>query len=264
MILVHRNGASFFQFENLMQYEVIDHGVFTRRFGNSKGNFQSLNVSFGQGDVPEHVRENRRLIARAIAGEALVFAEQVHGEEIIVVNSQNSAPDMDADRAVGQADALVTNVPGKFLAIQLADCQSILLYDPIRQVIANVHCGWRGSIRNIIGKTVDAMHKCFQCSRTDIIGGIGPSLGPCCAEFINYRKEIPGKFWQYKSEGDYFDFWALSRDQLVEAGVLPQNIETGGICTKCNTSTFFSYRAEKQTGRFASVIGIHSPDALST
>ena len=60
-----------------MQYEVIDHGVFTRRFGNSKGNFQSLNVSFGQGDVPEHVRENRRLIARAIAGEALVFAEQV-------------------------------------------------------------------------------------------------------------------------------------------------------------------------------------------
>jgi YfiH family protein len=262
LILVNRNGTSFFQFENLIPYTAIRHGVFTRRFGNSTGVFQSLNVSFGLGDVAANVRANRRLIARAIEGEDLVFAEQVHGDEVIVVNYQNSGSDMGTDRMVGIGDALVTNVSGKFLVVQLADCQSILLYDPIRRVVANVHCGWRGSIKNVIGRTVYVMHKCFQSNRTDIIAGIGPSLGPCCAEFVNYRKEIPEKFWCYKSADDHFDFWALSIDQLVSAGVLRENIETGSICTKCNTEAFFSYRAEGQTGRFASVIGINRSTAF--
>ncbi len=257
MILVEGNGASFFQFENLARYTAIRHGIFTRRFGNSMGAFQSLNVSFGLGDEAEHVRANRLLIARVIEGEDLVFAEQVHGDVVIVVNSQNSDSEMDADRVAGIGDALVTDVFGKFLVVQLADCQSILLFDPIRRVVANVHCGWRGSLKNIIGRTICVMQKCFQCNSTDIIAGIGPSLGPCCAEFVNYRKEIPEKFWSYRAADNHFDFWALSRDQLIGTGILQENIETGGICTKCNTEAFFSYRAEGQTGRFASVIGIN-------
>jgi YfiH family protein len=263
LILVNRSGASFFQFENLARHATIRHGVFTRRFGYSTGVFQGLNVSFDLGDVGDHVRANRHLIAEAIEGEDLVFAEQVHGDNVIVVNSQNSGSEMGTERVVGIGDALVTDTSGKFLIIQLADCQSILLYDPIRRVIANVHCGWRGSIKNILGRTVHVMNKCFRCNSTDIVAGIGPSLGPCCAEFVNYRKEIPEKFWRYKSADDRFDFWALSRDQLVGAGVRREKIETGSICTKCNTEAFFSYRAEGQTGRFASVIGINRPAAFA-
>jgi len=245
------------QFENLTRHTEIGHGVFTRRFGHSTGAFHSLNVSFGLGDVADHVRANRRRISRAIEGEDLVFAEQVHGNVVVVVNSQNSGLDMSTDRVVGIGDALVTDVSGKFLMVQLADCQSILLYDPIQKVVANVHCGWRGSIKDILGRTVDVMNKRFRCNSRDIIAGIGPSLGPCCAEFINYRSEIPEKFWHYKSANDHFDFWSLSRDQLIGAGLLRENIETGGICTKCNTESFFSYRGEGQTGRFASVIGLN-------
>ena len=257
MILVNRNGAAFFQFESLTCYTEIGHGVFTRRFGHSTGVFQSLNVSFGLGDVDDHVRANRRRVARAIESEELVFAEQVHGADVIIVNSQNSSFDPGTDRVVGIGDALITNISGKFLIIQLADCQSILLYDPIQQVVANVHCGWRGSIKNILGRTAHVMNKRFRCNSADIIAGIGPSLGPCCAEFVNYRSEIPEKFWHYKSADDHFDFWSLSRDQLIGAGVLQNNIETSRICTKCNTEAFFSYRGEGQTGRFASVIGIN-------
>ena len=257
LILVNRNGAAFFQFESLARYSAIGHGVFTRRFGHSTGVFQSLNVSFGLGDVVDHVRANRCRVARAIESEDLVFAQQVHGADVIIVNSKNSGFDQDTDRVVGIGDALITNVPGKFLIIQLADCQSILLYDPIQQAVANVHCGWRGSIKNILRRTVNVMNKHFQCNSADIIAGIGPSLGPCCAEFVNYRNEIPEKFWHYKSADDHFDFWSLSRDQLVSAGVLQDNIETSRICTKCNTDAFFSYRGEGQTGRFASAIGIN-------
>ena len=257
MILASRNGSAFFQFESLTRYTEISHGVFTRRFGHSTGVFQSLNVSFGLGDVDDHVRANRRRVARAIESEDLVFAQQVHGADVIIVNSQNSGLCPGTDRVVGIGDALITNVSGKFLIIQLADCQSILLYDPIQQVVANVHCGWRGSIKNILGRTAHFMNKRFRCNSADIIAGIGPSLGPCCAEFVNYRSEIPETFWHYKSADDHFDFWSLSRDQLIGAGVLQNNIETSRICTKCNTEAFFSYRGEGQTGRFASVIGIN-------
>jgi YfiH family protein len=131
-----------------------------------------------------------------------------------------------------------------------------MLVDPRRKVVANVHVGWRGSINGIIARTLGAMVKRFGCQAHDIVAGIGPSLGPCCAEFVNYKKEIPEKFWSYKDAAHHFDFWAISRDQLVADGVLPENIAISHMCTKCNTELFFSYRAEGTTGRFAAVIGM--------
>jgi YfiH family protein len=257
LIIANKNGASFYQFENLIKYPAIRHGVFTRHCGHSTGHFRSLNVSLGQGDEDEKVMKNRRLISQAMEGAALVFAEQVHGDHVVILNSEDSDSFSGNDRVIGIGDALVTNVSGSFLTIQLADCQSIMLYDPVRQVIANVHSGWRGSIKNIVGKTVQIMQKRFKCNSAHLIAGIGPSLGPCCAEFMNYQKEIPREFWHYKSDGNRFDFWALSRDQLICAGIRRENIEAGNICTRCNTETFFSYRAEGRTGRFASVIGLN-------
>ena len=96
----------------------------------------------------------------------------------------------------------------------------------------------------------------FGVNPQNIIAGIGPSLGPCCGEFQNYRTEIPEKFWGYKDRFVNFDFWALTRDQLTEAGLGEENIEASGICTKCNPHQFFSYRRQNTTGRFAAVIGL--------
>jgi hypothetical protein len=100
------------------------------------------------------------------------------------------------------------------------------------------------------------MKQHFDCHPGRIQAGIGPSLGPCCAEFINYRKEIPKEYWRYMGLNAHFDFWALSRDQMLQAGMAAANIEPGGICTRCHTDDFFSYRAARTTGRFAAVIGL--------
>ena len=257
MILTHKKGASFYQFESLAQYPEIRHGIFTRHFGFSTGPFESLNVSFGLGDRAAHVKANRQVIARAMGSNQLVYAQQIHDNQIGILDIKNLACKAVAKSAIGTVDALVTNASGKFLTIQLADCQSILLYDAIRRVVANIHSGWRSSIKNIAGQTVGAMEKHFKCQPADIVAAIGPSLGPCCAEFVNYRKEIPKIFWPYKTVNDHFNFWAISRDQLTRAGVLQENIEFSNICTRCNTEIFFSYRGEGQTGRFASVIGLN-------
>jgi YfiH family protein len=151
---------------------------------------------------------------------------------------------------------MVTNQSGRFLVVQVADCQPILMYDPRRRVVANVHAGWRGSVANIVGRTLRVMHRRFGCLAGDVRVGIGPSLGPCCAEFIHYQQEIPQPLWAYRRDSAHFDFWAMTRDQLVAAGVPENHIQVSRLCTKCNTDRFFSYRGEKTTGRFPAVIGL--------
>jgi hypothetical protein len=151
---------------------------------------------------------------------------------------------------------MLTDRAGKFLVVQVADCQPILMHDPVRRVVANVHCGWRGSLADVAGRTVAALQGRFGCAPQDLLVGVGPSLGPCCAEFVNYRSEIPERLWGYRRDSVCFDFWAMTRDQLVAAGVRDGNIQISGLCTRCDPGRFFSYRTHNRTGRFPAVIGL--------
>ncbi len=261
MLIKRKGGLSFFQFLNLSRYSKIHHGIFTRKGGVSPKPFDSLNISFGVGDDPEHVDKNRKMMAECFGIEAknnsMIFLKQVHSDHVCVL-ARESVPKKSKNNPemVLSGDAVITNIPEKNLVIQVADCQAILLYDPQQHVIANIHSGWRGSILNIVGKTVKVMNRVFRSDPRDILAGIGPSLGPCCSEFVNYRTEIPSSLWKYRIHGNRFDFWNISRDQMKSEGILGENIEKSGICTKCSTDLFFSYRGEQVTGRFSAVLGL--------
>jgi YfiH family protein len=192
-------------------------------------------------------------LQRAIGAGRLVFVRQVHGRAVLALKQP---PPPGQDGPVGTADAIVTDRTGLLLTILVADCQAVLLFDPRRRVVANVHSGWRGSIANVIGATVSVMVNDFGCRPNDILAGVGPSLGPGCAEFINYRDEIPPSLWRYRVSAHHFDFWALSRDQLITAGLAADRIRLARICTRCHPDQFYSYRAGHKTGRFAAVIGM--------
>lgn len=254
MIARNDDGVTYFEFPNLAGLPGIRHGVFTRTGGCGSGPYASLNVGYGVGDRSGVVASNRDIVSRRMGGLRLVFVRQVHGAGVVVLKA-GEAPGPDSGAPL-TGDALVTDIRGTGLVIQTADCQAVMLYDPRKQVAANVHSGWRGSIRNIIGETVRAMTSRFGCDPADIHAGIGPSLGPCCGEFIHYREEIPPPFWKYKGANRHFDFWAASRDQLSEAGIPEGNIFSSRMCTRCRTDLFFSYRGEGSTGRLAMVIGI--------
>lgn len=256
MILRTENGAAYYQFEHLAAFPEIRHGVFAAAPGGRKAPFHRLNVSLSVGDDPQRVEHNRRRVADCLQAEELVFVRQVHGNAVVVIDGRPVNPEGPAKTGLPVGDAMVTDRPGKFLTVSVADCQPILIYDPRRRVVANVHSGWRGSVANVAGRTVAVMAERFGCDPGDLRVGVGPSLGPCCAEFINYREEIPPDLWAYRHDSARFDFWTMSRDQLVRAGVGEDRIQVSGLCTKCRTDLFFSYRAEKSTGRFAAVIGM--------
>jgi len=55
------------------------------------------------------------------------------------------------------------------------------------------------------------------------------------------------------------DLPKANRLQLLEAGVLAQNIFVSGLCTSCRADFLFSYRKERaRSGRLLSVIGIRA------
>lgn len=151
-----------------------------------------------------------------------VFVKQVHGDRVVVVKS---------DYSTQEGDAMVTKEAGLCLTVRVADCVPILLYDPKQQAIGAIHAGWRGTLKHVAEKTIMRMIDHFNTNPENIIAGIGPSIGPCCYEL---------------------DLWQANIDQLINAGVLPENIEHPRICTKCNQDKFFSYHGSRGSGKMLS------------
>lgn len=241
----------YLQFPGLLQFSRLRHAVYTRLGGVSLPPFQSLNVSGSVGDHGQHVAVNLQRIRRTFGSPHLVEMNQVHGSHLLILNHMDAAT---PDNGAPPADASATNLPGVALMVKQADCQAVILFDPVKRALANVHCGWRGNIAGFLSKVIDKLRASFGCSPVEMRAAIGPSLGPCCAEFTSHEALFPAQFRRFMVRKNHFDLWEISRRQLLEAGLKKNNIEIAGICTRCRTDLFFSYRAEGSTGRFATVV----------
>lgn len=242
---VEKNGLHYWQFDLLSACKEITHGSFLRHGGVSRGDFASLNVGFEAGDQMEHVIANHAKL-EATLQVSLYHTQQKHSDIIHHVTTPLIPP----------CDALITTKKNIGLLIKHADCQAALLYDPIKKVAASVHAGWRGSVQKIYTKTIQRMQAQFGCSPADLLVCISPSLGPESAEFIHYQKELPEAFWEFQVKPTYFDFWAISEDELRQAGVLAHHIEIARRDTYAHPEDYFSYRYQKRTGRLATIIGL--------
>ncbi|MGQ9688674.1 MAG: polyphenol oxidase family protein [Desulfobaccales bacterium] len=252
MEATERNGLRFFRFPRLGSLPGVLHGIFTRQGGVSTGPYRSLNVSPAVGDVPSRVTENRRRVQQALEVAMLIGATQVHGGNEAVIRAGCVPPVGE----VPEVDILITAQPGVGLVIKQADCQAVMFYDPEHRVAANTHCGWRGQVGGVLSRTVELLARHFGSRPERLHATIGPGLGPCCAEFRNYRQEFLPEFWAYQVRSGYFDLWRLSFDQLRAAGLKPENIEVARLCTRCLEAEFFSYRRDRITGRQAAVIAL--------
>ena len=221
--------------------------------GVSSGRYKYGNVGLAVGDDPFAVEWNRQRIKETVGAQFLLSARQVHGTDVFSLTEP-----LLQDTEIEGYDSLVTNQSGVALMIQQADCQAVLLFDPVQRVVAALHSGWRGSVQNIIAKTVAVMVADFGSQAKHMHAFISPSLGPCCGEFIHYKEELPEDFFQYMVTPNHFDFWQISKKQLVETGLVPSQIACAAVCTVCDTN-YFSYRracrkTDGITGRNSSLI----------
>lgn len=246
MIRKQKEGLEWLEFDLLQPFPEVVHGVFLRSGGISEEAYSSLNVGGGSGDCKDKIAENREKVQKALGLASLISCLQVHGDTV------KELSELSLDEG---CDGIVTREKNQGLMIKHADCQAAIFYDPVNKIIANIHSGWRGSVENIYGKTVEKM-VAMGSRPEDLIVCISPSLGPERAEFVNFETEFPFPFWAFQIRPFYFDFWEISRSQLEEAGVPSVQIEIAGICSYDNPKDFYSYRRDKVTGRNATVVAL--------
>ena len=157
---------SVFKFESFKKYKNIVHFITTKE-GWVNGNKPRFT-----GDSDEIYAGFRKELAVSCESDSgqFVFPRQTHSDHIAVVNSGNFA------NTIEDTDALITNEKGLFVCVQTADCVPVLLFDPVKKVVAAVHAGWKGTISKIAKKTVERMVEDFNCNPSDIVAGIGPSI----------------------------------------------------------------------------------------
>jgi len=226
------------------------------------GQAHSFSLALHTGEEPQKIIENRSTIAKNFPNMHFIVANQTHSDNISVIKEKNRTWLSDrAEHAIDNCDALITNQTDIMLTILTADCVPILLFDPKQNVVAAIHAGWKGTEQQIALKTVKKMQEEFNSNPKDIIAGVAPSIGRCCYEVdwnVAQHFETIENAYDKKDEKYMLDLPYINKLQLLNAGLLEENIELSNICTACDVEDYFSYRKEGGcSGRFMSMIGLN-------
>jgi YfiH family protein len=151
------------------------------------------------------------------------------------------------------------------LAILTADCLPVVFATKDGSEIAAVHAGWRGLAAGVLENTVHAMHTAPR----DIIVWLGPAAGPDAYEigqevfdaFVLRDAPARSAFAPTRPGHWKVDLYALAKLRLTDAGITPQNIHGGGLCTISDAKRFYSHRRDARTGRMVTVVWRNLPDA---
>jgi polyphenol oxidase len=297
-----QNKIEIVRVSHLSKIPWLIHGFSTRSGGFSRAyGGKALNLGFTKHDSRAAVERNRSAFLRSLGDECreraksegnaskekcqpswpLVTLRQIHSDIIHFVSSTPREPLF--------GDGLISDTPGLFIAVQMADCLPIILVDPKRRAIGVFHAGWRGTVKRIIEKGVGKMRLCFGSLPRNLKAAIGPGIRGCCynvgeevrenfesqfsyatklfrevKESDPVREKYPLLFLTARAPGHselpkkiFLDLVEANRQQLIAAGVSAKNIEASPLCTNCRTDLLFSYRAEKgKTGRMMGVAGI--------
>ena len=226
-------------------------GFTTRNGGISPPPFDSLNVGSHTSDDPLNIRENRRIVYNYLEVEEthVALMEQVHGKNISIVETGGIFP---------ATDGLITSTSGVMLAVIVADCIPLLLFDPVHNVIGALHCGWRSITAGAAEKTLKIMIKEFGTQPENVIAAMGPSAGPCCYETGEDTAELFRSASVIRRDGGiYIDLKVELKNRLLMVGLNSRNIEIFPDCTICNEKLYLSHRRNNvNSGRMMGYIMI--------
>ena len=241
----------------------------TRLGGVSPMPSAALNLAGFNDDAAENIYENRRRFLGLFDGEwALASCWQQHGVDVRTV--RNVEDTRQPEKALGETvycDALTTATQRILVGVKTADCVPILLADARTGACAAVHAGWRGTVSQIVARTLENMSGEYGTRPGDVCAAIGPAAGGCCYEvgrevieaFRETFHDAGALFTPTRDGHARVDLQRANREQLTAAGLSPENIHTAPLCTMCRPDLFFSYRREKRlhgrTGRLLGVVG---------
>ena len=261
VIHVKKDGIEYLQFKKLLEYEdIINHAYslgISMNFRTSRANSELSKEEYANS------LNNYDKLCKSIGCDYrnLVKGIQRHTNNVKIVSEKinKDTPDF-REKQYENIDGLITNKPNIVLASTSADCISLLFFDPIKKVIANVHSGWKGTLQRISVKIIEKMVNGFRCNQEDIIVCICPSIRKCHFEVEENVKEmfenefqdlgeenlkeiieekLPNKKWN-------IDTVLINKIILEREGLKKENIIDSKICTMCNPGMVHSYRVERE------------------
>lgn len=241
MIEKEINGHKYLQFKKLLELN-INH-VFTEN---------DLNFSFKNIPSEENLHNfdivckdfgfNKTRLCRPI---------QKHTAEIKKVTVTGLNPD-----EYDFTDALITDKNDTPLCITTADCVPLIIYDPVKKVIANIHSGWRGTVRGIVENSLNMIINEYHSNKNDLLFFFGPSLCQNCFEVEEDVKNMFEEKFPYViikkgniKDGNqkyYIDNAGTIIKYLLKEGIKKDNIYNANICTCCHKQSLHSYRGKNE------------------
>lgn len=264
-----KNGIGFYTDEVL--FESLGMRIaFSERWGGVSTNpYATLNLGLHVEDDPRSVWQNRHLLAQALgvsqtAENRIFSAHQVHGVHAEIVDKSRAQISGTNPDPIEDTDALITRDSDLSLLLCFADCVPVILVNPREnnKVISVVHSGWRGTLADISGLTLDRMVRDFGVNSSDVFAYIGAYIGPQdFAVSLDVASQFAAKFDTLSTviapeRADAFshdddahitvtlDLADAIVESLTKRGVLSCNIVSLGVSTVQATDRFFSYRAE--------------------
>ena len=220
-------------------------------------------------------KENKEKVAKnykAICGalnlnyENIYRPYQTHTD--VVKRIVNEKPSILSDD-FKDVDGLITDKKNQVLSLTFADCIPLSFYDPVKNVIGNIHSGWQGTYKEIARQAVRRLKEEFGSDPKDLICCIGPSIRDCCFETDEDVKNMFYDKFKYTGRIDeiiknsqnnfkyYIDTVLINVIILLEEGMNINNIIDSGICTKCNSRKMHSHREERDlAGRNTNLISL--------
>ncbi|MDD3471848.1 MAG: peptidoglycan editing factor PgeF [Syntrophaceae bacterium] len=198
----------------------------------------------------------------------IISINQIHSSKILTLG--------DIQKGNDTGDAIISSEVGYYPSVKTADCQAILIIDPIKKISVAVHAGWRGTVQRITRQVIWELQSKFGCNPVDMIAALGPSIGACCYEVDEtvlkpFKASIP-EAEQFISElrihdpstktsrmSKRIDLRMANKKELTMSGLRPENIRDLNLCTHCNERIFHSYRRNRSNpGRMIALAGFRN------
>ena len=183
--------------------------------------------------------KNREMILERLGlkPDDVMFVRQIHSRDVVFTDQYSRNP-------LTEADGIISGGRNDALAVTVADCMPIFLYDRVNDIRAVLHSGWKGT--GIALNALGLMERRYNTVPSDVTAVLGPAIGSCCYKVDGQRAEVFSAEWGdeavIEKDGSLrLSLETANRLMLERAGV--KEIICSGVCTACSDN-LGSFRRE--------------------
>lgn len=201
--------------------------------------------------------------ANDLSNNKIVLLEQIHSANISFTNSRI----VSRVEQISECDGVLSSEDKIILVVRTADCLPVIFFSLPKGYIGAAHIGWRGTLKNLIGKMIRKMNDA-GIKNHDIYIVVGPAINQCCyevdidtySEFMSTMERFKNVAFKPHGEKYRLNLTRLNYELALESGIDRNHIDHFPFCTSCNSDVFFSFRRDykKNPLQFGEMMGFVS------